>query len=52
MSIYAAGEKKNLNFNMIKFADLISKQSNTQVVIAKSERDVSLFLKKISLMMK
>ena len=44
--IYAAGEKKNLNFNMIKFADLISKQSNTQVVIAKSERDVSLFLKK------
>ena len=44
--IYAAGEKKNFNFNMIKFADLISKQSNTQVVIAKSERDVSLFLKK------
>ena len=44
--IYAAGEKKNLNFNMIKFADLISKQSNTQVIIAKSERDVSLFLKK------
>ena len=31
--LYAAGEKKNLKFNLVKFAELIVKNSNTQVII-------------------
>ena len=30
--LYAAGEKKNPKFNMNKFASLIAKNSNTQVI--------------------
>ena len=44
--LYAAGEKKNLKFNLIKFANLISKKSNTQVIIAKSEKELSMYFKK------
>ncbi len=44
--IYAAGEKKKLNFSMSKFANLISKKSNTRVIISKNERELRLFLKK------
>jgi len=44
--LYAAGEKKNLKFNQIKFAELIMKNSNTQVIIIKNEIELSKYLKK------
>ena len=44
--LYAAGEKKNPKFNLIKFANTISKNSNTQVVIVKDEVELSKYLKK------
>ena len=44
--MYAAGEKKNLKFNIIKFAKLISKNSNTQVIIIKNETELHKYLKK------
>ena len=44
--IYAAGEKKNLNFNMLNFAKLISKNSKTQVVLVKNQKELSNFVKK------
>ena len=34
--IYAAGEKKRREFNSLKFAKLISKNSKTQVILIKS----------------
>ena len=45
--LYAAGEQKNLKFNFIKFANLIAKKSNTQVVIVKNQNELRKFLKKI-----
>jgi UDP-N-acetylmuramate--alanine ligase len=44
--LYAAGEKKNLKFNLIKFANLISKNSKTQVIIVKNEIELRNFLNK------
>ena len=44
--LYAAGEKKNLKFNIAKFAELISKNSNTQVVIIKDETELHKYFKK------
>tara|TARA_A100001011_G_scaffold400287_1_gene513831 strand:+ start:1625 stop:3022 length:1398 start_codon:yes stop_codon:yes gene_type:complete len=44
--IYAAGEKKNSNFNLNNFAKLISKNSETQVIIAKNQKDLSNFFQK------
>ena len=44
--IYAAGEKKNLNFNMLNFAKLISKNSKTQVVLVKNQKELLNFVKK------
>ena len=44
--LYAAGEKKNLKFNIAKFAELISKNSNTQVIIIKNETELHKYLKK------
>ena len=44
--LYAAGEKKNSKFNLVKFAELIIKNSNTQVIIVKNEIELSKFLKK------
>tara|TARA_B100000989_G_scaffold295297_1_gene276071 strand:+ start:102 stop:1499 length:1398 start_codon:yes stop_codon:yes gene_type:complete len=44
--LYAAGERKNPNFNLIKFASLIAKNSNTQVIIVKSEIELSNYFKK------
>ena len=44
--IYAAGEKKNLNFSMLNFAGLISKNSKTQVVLVKNLKELSNFFKK------
>ena len=42
--IYAAGEKKNSNFNLINFAKLISKNSKTQTGdCKKSKRIIKLF---------
>jgi len=44
--LYAAGEKKNHKFDLIKFAGLIIKNSKTQVIIVKNEIDLSKYLKK------
>ena len=44
--LYAAGEKKKLNFNLLNFAKNIAKNSKTQVVIIKKQNDLSNYLKK------
>ena len=44
--LYAAGEKKNLNFNLYNFAKLISKNSKTQVVLVKNQKELSSYFKK------
>ena len=44
--LYAAGEKKNARFNLIKFAELIAKNSKTQVIMVKNEIEFSKYLKK------
>tara|TARA_B100000579_G_scaffold429966_1_gene442592 strand:+ start:1133 stop:2530 length:1398 start_codon:yes stop_codon:yes gene_type:complete len=44
--IYAAGEKKDLNFNLLNFSKLISKNSKTQVVLVKDQKELSNFFKK------
>ena len=43
--IYAAGEKK-AKFDLLKFADLISKYSKTQVIIIKDYKEIPSFLRK------
>ena len=44
--LYAAGEKKNKKFNLVNFANLISKNSKTQVIIIKNEIELSRYFKK------
>ncbi len=44
--IYAAGEKKNNKFNVIKFARQISKFSKTQVIIIRDFKEIEKYLKK------
>ncbi|MDC0525279.1 UDP-N-acetylmuramate--L-alanine ligase [Pelagibacteraceae bacterium] len=44
--LYAAGERKNPRFNSIKFANQISKNSKTQVILIKSEIELKNYLKK------
>ena len=44
--LYAAGEKKNSKFNLIKFANLIAKNSKTQVIIVNNEIELSKYFKK------
>ena len=44
--LYPAGEKKNYRFNQIKFGNLISKLSKTQVVIIKKNEEIKKFLRK------
>jgi|TARA_B110000881_G_scaffold221160_1_gene249179 UDP-N-acetylmuramate--alanine ligase len=44
--LYAAGEKKNSKFNLIQFANSISKNSKTQVIIVKNETELSKYFKK------
>ena len=44
--LYAAGEKKNFSFSLVKFAELIMKNSNTQVIIVKDQIELSKYLKK------
>ena len=44
--VYAAGEKKVLNFDLLNFANLISKNSKTQTVIVKNQKELSNYFKK------
>ena len=44
--IYAAGEKKNLNFNLHNFAKMIAKESNTQVILVKNQEELSQYFRK------
>ena len=44
--LYAAGEKRNFKFDLMKFANLIAKNSHTQVIIVRSEIELTKFLKK------
>ena len=44
--LYAAGEKRNLKFDPIKFANLIAKNSKTQVVIVKNEAELTKYFRK------
>jgi len=44
--MYAAGEKKNLNFNLLNFAKLISKNSKIQAVLVKNQKELSNYFKK------
>jgi len=44
--LYAAGEKRNPKFDLMKFAGLIAKNSKTQVIIVKSEIELNNYLKK------
>ncbi len=44
--LYAAGEKKDTKFDLIKFANLISKNSKTQVIIVNNEIDLKKFFRK------
>ena len=44
--LYAAGEKKDRKFNLVNFANLIGKNSKTQVVIVKNEVELSKYFKK------
>ena len=45
--LYAAGERKNIYFDLNKFSNLIAKNSNTQVIIVRNEIELNKFLKKI-----
>ena len=44
--LYAAGEKKNSKFNLIKFAEMIAKNSKTQVILVKNNVELGKYLKK------
>ena len=44
--LYAAGEKKTSKFNKIKFANLISKMSKTEVILINNQIQLGKFLKK------
>jgi UDP-N-acetylmuramate--alanine ligase len=44
--LYAAGEKRNKKFNIKKFANLIAKNSKTQVIIVGDEIELKNFFKK------
>ena len=44
--VYAAGEKKTNNFNLINFGKMISLNSSVEVIIIKNEKDFKNFFKK------
>ena len=44
--LYAAGEKKDRKFNLVKFANLIGKNSKIQVIIVKNEIELAKYFKK------
>ena len=48
MSIISCWRKKNYKFNIIKFGNLIAKNSNTQVIIVRNETELASYFKKKS----
>tara|TARA_B100001564_G_scaffold352422_1_gene359825 strand:- start:17209 stop:18606 length:1398 start_codon:yes stop_codon:yes gene_type:complete len=44
--VYAAGEKKDLSFNLLDFAKLISKNSKTQTVLVNNQKELSNYFRK------
>ncbi len=44
--LYAAGERKNPKFDIIKFAKIISKNSQVQVIIVKNQKELTNYFKK------
>ena len=44
--LYSAGEKKDSKFNLINFANSISKNSKTQVIIVKTELELIKYFKR------
>ena len=46
--VYAAGEKKTNNFNLINFGKMISLNSSVEVIIIKNEKDFKNFFKKFN----
>ena len=44
--LYAAGEKRNSKFDLIQFANLIAKNSKTQVICVKNEFDLCNYFRK------
>ena len=44
--LYAAGEKKNTKFDTVKFANLIAKNSKTQVIIVRNQIELNKYFKK------
>ena len=44
--VFSAGEKVDKNYDMLKFANLISKKSNVQVVTIENQKDLKNFFKK------
>ena len=44
--LYAAGEKRDPRFDLIKFAKLISNNSNTQVILVNNEMELKNYFKK------
>ena len=46
MSIISGWGEKNFKFNLLRFSNLISKNSRTQVIIVKNESDLGKYLKK------
>ena len=44
--LYAAGEKKNPKFDLIKFGKLISKRSNVQVIVVNNQMELNKYFKK------
>ena len=44
--LYAAGEKRNPRFDVIKLAKSISNNSNTQVILANNEMELKNYFKK------
>ena len=44
--VFSAGEKIDKNYYTFKFADLISKKSNVQVITVENQKDLKNFFKK------
>ncbi len=44
--LYAAGEKKNNNYNKLKFGKLISNMSKTQVILIDNQNEIGKYFKK------
>ena len=44
--VFSAGEKIDKSYDTFKFADLISKKSNVQVITVENQKDLKNFFKK------